>query len=439
MLLTIAWAGSLYLGRCDLRAGPNGTIVAKDKTLGVFNCKYDLKKTGVTTDSATKEGSWAMALSSLLYLVIQIPAFMGDTKDPAIARAAFYLSLAGLAMYIVYQIKSPDLQRKKMERAHNHSLRVSAVGELARLASIQGNTLLNPDFSLNREAANELFRSFDMDGNRTLDASEVKGLIRGLFWNVKGLDYNETDSFMNLFQELDEDGSGTVDLAEFTGCLDKWVSAKMRDLATQLPPRTAFMNAPIEGQEEGASLLTDEEANESQGADENDDDDEEPLTPRQIYTRAALKLLAGTTLIILFADPMVDAVSAFAKATTLPAFFVSFVITPFASNASELVSSLTFAAKKRKKNISLTYSQVYGAVTMNNTMCFSVFMALVAFRGIEWTFSAEVTVTLLAIWALSAVVTQSHTFQLWLVYPVMAMYPTSILLVAYFKYVLGWQ
>jgi Ca2+/Na+ antiporter len=76
----------------------------------------------------------------------------------------------------------------------------------------------------------------------------------------------------------------------------------------------------------------------------------------------------------------VDAVSAFAKATTLPAFFVSFVITPFASNASELVSSLTFAAKKKKKNISLTYSQVYGAVTMNNTMCFSVFMALVAFR-----------------------------------------------------------
>jgi hypothetical protein len=63
----------------------------------------------------------------------------------------------------------------------------------------------------------------------------------------------------------------------------------------------------------------------------------------------------------------------------------------------------------------------------------------VSHRGIEWTFSAEVTVTLLAIWALSAVVTQSQTFQLWLVYPVMAMYPASILLVAYFKYGLGWQ
>jgi hypothetical protein len=82
----------------------------------------------------------------------------------------------------------------------------------------------------------------------------------------------------------------------------------MRELATQIPPRTAFMNAPIEGQEEGASLLTDEEANEAEGADENEDDNEEPMTPRQIYTRAALKLLAGTTLIILFADPMVSSI-----------------------------------------------------------------------------------------------------------------------------------
>ena len=41
-----------------------------------------------------------------------------------------------------------------------------------------------------------------------------------------------------------------------------------------------------------------------------------------------------------------------------PAFYVSFVVTPICSNASELVSSLMFAAKKTKTNISMTYSQV---------------------------------------------------------------------------------
>ena len=39
-------------------------------------------------------------------------------------------------------------------------------------------------------------------------------------------------------------------------------------------------------------------------------------------------------------------------------FYLSFVITPFCSNASELMSSLIFASKKKKVNTSLTYSQV---------------------------------------------------------------------------------
>lgn len=47
------------------------------------------------------------------------------------------------------------------------------------------------------------------------------------------------------------------------------------------------------------------------------------------------------------------------QASHIPAFFVAFCVTPFASNASELVSSLRFAMRKRKKNISLTYSQVW--------------------------------------------------------------------------------
>ena len=41
----------------------------------------------------------------------------------------------------------------------------------------------------------------------------------------------------------------------------------------------------------------------------------------------------------------------------MPAFTVGFVLTPLASNASELVSSLKFAARKRITNMSLTLAQ----------------------------------------------------------------------------------
>eukprot|EP00287_Rhodomonas_sp_CCMP768_P023652 CAMPEP_0202847434 /NCGR_PEP_ID=MMETSP1389-20130828/75393_1 /ASSEMBLY_ACC=CAM_ASM_000865 /TAXON_ID=302021 /ORGANISM="Rhodomonas sp., Strain CCMP768" /LENGTH=68 /DNA_ID=CAMNT_0049525147 /DNA_START=1 /DNA_END=203 /DNA_ORIENTATION=- len=68
-------------------------------------------------------------------------------------------------------------------------------------------------------------------------------------------------------------------------------------------------------------------------------------------------------MVTVFADPMVGAVDSFASATNLNAFLVAFVVTPFTSNASEVVSSFIFAAKKRRRTISLTYSQIYGAVT----------------------------------------------------------------------------
>jgi hypothetical protein len=58
---------------------------------------------------------------------------------------------------------------------------------------------------------------------------------------------------------------------------------------------------------------------------------------------------------------------------------------------SQVISSFQFALKKRKRNISLTYSQIYGAVTMNNTLCLGLFLFIVHARGLTWDFSAEVT------------------------------------------------
>ena len=46
-----------------------------------------------------------------------------------------------------------------------------------------------------------------------------------------------------------------------------------------------------------------------------------------------------------------------AQATGIPAFFTAFCVNPFASNAMELISSIRFAMRRKKKNISLTNSQ----------------------------------------------------------------------------------
>lgn len=65
MLLTLAWGGSVWLGRCDF--GRRGHAVDKH-----LKRPADLTNTGVTCDRTTSMGARVMLLSVLLYLTVQV-------------------------------------------------------------------------------------------------------------------------------------------------------------------------------------------------------------------------------------------------------------------------------------------------------------------------------------------------------------------------------
>lgn len=79
-------------------------------------------------------------------------------------------------------------------------------------------------------------------------------------------------------------------------------------------------------------------------------------------------LAIGTTIVLLFADPMVKSISSLADTINVPAFYIAFIVTPFASNAPELFTAYAIAKKKTKKGLTLIHSSVYGSVAMNNTV-----------------------------------------------------------------------
>lgn len=99
--------------------------------------------------------------------------------------------------------------------------------------------------------------------------------------------------------------------------------------------------------------------------DQNDEVVERIENANWHATKAGLMLLLGTLIAAVIADPLVDVVENFSTATSIPSFFVSFVILPFASS-SEVVSTLIFAKKKKSRMASLMYSEV----------CFSLLAAL---------------------------------------------------------------
>jgi len=74
--------------------------------------------------------------------------------------------------------------------------------------------------------------------------------------------------------------------------------------------------------------------------------------------RAALLLLLGTIIAAAFADPLVDAVDNFSDATGIPAFFISFIALPLATNSSEAVTAIIFASRDKRTTASLTFSEV---------------------------------------------------------------------------------
>ncbi|GAQ88258.1 Calcium-binding EF-hand family protein [Klebsormidium nitens] len=446
MILTVAWAGSLYVGRCDLD-GPGNT--AKDRTLTRTS---DLTGTGVTTDEQTRFGAWIMMASTIPFAVVQIPLLDGQpAQGPEASAIGAVISFTGLAAYCAYQVASPWLQQKRIDQARLTFLQTRALQGVSNRASKlfgggRGGLFRGDGVTPNQQALEKVFAYFDGNKNGLLERKELEGLMLGLGIEYEG-DVPPEEEVRTWMEDFDVNQDGKLSKHEFLEGMGRWA----KKLASQKASRrwATFSSAARPAQEHEefwaakaseAKVTWDLLQTEMGGGEDEEEEGggEEKLTPGQVYRKAAGLMLAGAAIAGVFADPLVDSIGSFSAASNIPPFFVAFVVTPFASTASELVSSLTFAKKKRKRNISLTYSQVYGAITMNNTVCLGIFLALVHFRALTWNFSSEVTVILLTTFAVGALGGSRTTFPLWTAAPVLALYPLSLGVVAFLDTYLGW-
>lgn len=494
MLLSIGWGGSLLVGRCDLHERGN---VAID---GQLRKPSDVWGTGATCDNLSRLNAGAMLLTAVAYLIMQVPAFFGDEHDAHVALAGVVVSFLAMATYMVYQVKSPELQNRRKALAHETFLRHLALNRMnAAFRTKMSAALINsygseadmhiPDLvdnngSPNDEALEALFSHIDEDGNGYVELAEFKRIFNIMHDRdeeqtrhygdviVQPPSMNEIQS---LFAQLDSGSSTTrsdandarVTLAEFKRGMRKWLlehQAEMQrsksaiqrasiDQGSQHPanalslPATAVQRAllyeddavaipsssPREDVESQALLSPTSESGIYVEADL------EALSPRNLIIKAICYLVAGTVVCAIASDPLVDAVSGFSTAAGLPSFYVAFVATPFASNASELFSSLQFAAKKRKKIFSMTLSQIYGAVCMNNTLVLGTFLVIVYSKRLAWTYSAETLVTLVLILIVGLLGMSANTFRTWTGIAVIMLYPLAVALVVFLKQGLGWR
>ncbi|CAD7930744.1 unnamed protein product [Amoebophrya sp. A25] len=89
----------------------------------------------------------------------------------------------------------------------------------------------------------------------------------------------------------------------------------------------------------------------------------------------------GVLLTLVFSDPAVGVMAEIGSRLNMRPFYVSFILAPLASNASELVAAYHYARKKSVKSLTIALSTLEGAACMNNTFCLAIFLFLIFCRG----------------------------------------------------------
>ncbi|KAL6529686.1 hypothetical protein OROGR_015309 [Orobanche gracilis] len=420
MLLTVIWGTCILVGKCDIE---NNVAIDSRDTKGFIS----FTGSGVTTDIWTSYAGIIMAVSVIPFMVVQLPQMLHSNSGRHLSvLIGLITSVSLLISYCLYQVFQPWIQRRRLAYAkHKHV--ISVILKNLKMRSL--GKLSTDDGRPNDEVLTKLFMAIDDNDDGYLSHSELRALIVGIQFNEINLD--ENDAVDKVLKDFDSSLDRQVDLNEFINGVGRWLEeAKGGRVSNNVGSMKYIDEYHVQTKREHDLL----------GAGEQSDEIVEVLdNPKWISTKAVLLLLLGTAIAAAVADPLVDAVDNFSNATKIPTFFISFIALPLATNSSEAVSAIIFASRKKIRSASLTFSELYGAVTMNNVLCLSVFLALVYARGLVWDFSSEVLVILIVCIVMGVFASVRTTFPLWTASLAFALYPLSLALVYVLDYVFGWS
>ena len=187
-----------------------------------------------------------------------------------------------------------------------------------------------------------------------------------------------------------------------------------------------YMKAVFDAWKAAVESLNDEE----QGTD---DDNAGQKSSRSIMQKGFGLIFLGTMVIMAFADPLVSTIGRFGKNINVSPFFISMIAVPIASNASEFISSVLFARRKRKKELSLIFSMLYGGVVMNNALCLGVFLLLLFAKGLVWSFGSETLSLLIIAVSIGLYGSVNRTYSSYMAIVIGCLFPLSVLLVVLFR------
>ncbi|KAF8025850.1 hypothetical protein BT93_F2629 [Corymbia citriodora subsp. variegata] len=371
-----------------------------------------------------------MVISVIPFLVVQLLQLLNSTSGRHVAiLIALILSVVLLISYCLYQVFWPWIQNRRLEYVLQRRVIFVFLRHVKRRAL---GKLMKDDDEVNAEIVNKLFTTIDTDNDEHLTESELKAFVVGIHFEDINLD--ESDAVEKIMTAFDTSHDNRISNEEFIRGIRKWLYQAASSGKGVGHGNTSTMKII-----DGADNQVKKELDQLLGGEPSDQVTEVVENAKMTILKAVGFLIFGTAIAAAFADPLVDAVDNFSDATSIPTFFISFIALPLATNSSEAVSAIIFASRKKQTTASLTFSELYGAVTMNNLLCLAVFLALVYIRGLTWDFTSEVIVIVIVCIVMGIFGSFRDTFPLWTSSVAFILYPFSLVLVYVLDYVLGWS
>ncbi|KAB2611645.1 hypothetical protein D8674_019677 [Pyrus ussuriensis x Pyrus communis] len=338
MLLTILWGTCLIVGKCDIE---NSIAVdQKDEK------RFSLTGSGVSTDIWTSYSARIMIISLIPFVIVQLPQVFHATSN---SRLAILISLAVSISFVIaysfYQVFQPWIQKRKLAYSkHKHVM--SEI--LKQLKTNALGRLLTNDGDPNKVIIQKLFKTLDQDSDGYLNTSDLRSLIIGIQFD--DIDINIDEAILQVMKDFDTSHDSKIDEDEFFRGISRWLNKAKRAAIMDRGKIPQSMKL-LEEYDQKTKKEYD------QFGDQIDEVVEDVKNAKWHASKAVVLLFLGTIVAAAVADPLVDAVDNFSTATSIPSFFISFVVLPFASS-SEIVTTLIFVSRKKQRTASLAYSEV---------------------------------------------------------------------------------
>ncbi|KAI7743722.1 hypothetical protein M8C21_002228, partial [Ambrosia artemisiifolia] len=304
----------------------------------------------------------------------------------------------------LYQVVQPWVQTKKQEQEMMKRL-VSEIISHTKNSPL-GN-FYTEDGKPNVSAIKRLFKSLDVNNDNFISRSELKTLM--MDFNFGETSWNVDEATSHIMQDLDKSGDQQIDEEEFVDGFRDLLNVSNVQLTPKTPGPKDISRKPWEKWVDG-------DVDRSMWA----------------WTKAIMLLVLGITMLALLAEPLIHSVQNVSNSATIPSFFVSFVLVPLATNARAAITAIKTASQKKERTTSLTFSEIYDGVFMNNVLGLSVLVAVVYFRGLIWHFTAELLVVFIVCVVVGTTAGFRSKFPVWTSIVSYLLYPLSLIFVYVF-------